>query len=718
MRTSRRQAIKLMTSAGGLAAAAPYISTGALQSTGNHTEASTPYKMSKLIHGVCYYPELWPAEDVDRDITEMKALGINLIRIGEFTWSSMEPEEGKISTRFFRDVMDKFHAAGISVVFCTPTPTPPVWLTHGHPDRLFVNADGERLIHGARQHVSYEHPAVRAACFRIVEAIAKDLGNHPALVAWQIDNELKCHVAEDFSPGAIAAWHKWLKKRFGTIQRLNKEWGTHMWSTYYQSFEQVPAPFKTPFLHSASLSTAYRMFNRESIAEFLDMQCNILRQHSSAPITHNTNPMFSVNHERLFKNLDFASYDGYPTSEQWGALVFRSDMYRAAKPGRPFWFMETSVAHNGWLGNHSTMHPPGFLAAETVLVYALGGEACCYWLWRQQRTGAEISHSAVFSSWYKPSIGYSQVQLVEEARKKLEPLLLESKPVVPEIAVTWSDHARAMIETEPMDRDEEFPSTYQGVVEFWHQLVFDLGYHREVRFEGAALNGLKLLITPAMPYVSEEFLQRVIPFVKEGGIWLIGPGTGTRGREHTVPTTAGLGLLDAVAGVTTEYVFPLTDTGITGQVKAGPASGKALNFTGWCAAVKAAHSDTKVLGTLNTELAPGTAFLTERVLGKGKVILLSAHPTGDEGRALLNEMIEGYARELQVASPFEVSEGTVVCPRADKQGNQLWVVINMDGQGGQVKLPRNARDAVTGKPLGSSSLTLDPYGWRAISAVD
>jgi beta-galactosidase len=712
MITSRRETIKLMASAAGLTAAAPYVSANnALATTTNSPQAKAPYQMNKLVHGVCYYPELWPAEDVERDIAEMKSLGINMIRIGEFTWSSLEPEEGKISTQFFREVMDKFHAAGIAVVFCTPTPTPPIWLTHGHPDRLFVNADGERLIHGARQHVSYEHPAVRAACFRIVEQIAKDLGDHPAIIAWQIDNEIKCHVAEDFSPGAIVAWHKWLKKRFGTIERLNEAWGTHMWSTYYQTFEQVPVPFKTPFLHSASLSTAYRLFNRESIAEFVDGQCNILRQYSKAPITHNTNPAFSVNHERLFKNLDFAAYDAYPSSTQWSALVFRSDMYRAAKPGRPFWLMETSVSHNGWLGTHSPMHPEGFLAAEAVLVYGLGGEALCYWLWRQQRSGAEISHSAVMSSWFKPTTGYEQVKLVEAARKKLEPLLIESKPVVPEIAVTWSDHARAMIETEPMDKDENFPTTYQGVVEFWHGLVFEQGYHRDVRFEGASLDGLKLLITPAMPYVSEAFLQRVIAFVKAGGIWLIGPGTGLREREHTVPTTAGMGLLDAVAGVETQAVFPLTHTGITGK-----ATNKTLNFTGWCAAVKVAHSDTKVLGTLNSGLIPGTAFLTERVLGKGKVVLLSAHPTGDEGKAFMANLIQGYAKELQIAAQLEASLGTVVCPHITKQGKPLWVVINMDGKGGSVKLARNTRDAVTDKPISGSNIKLKAYEWRALVA--
>ena len=701
--------MKAMASTLALGAGGQYsVIAASPQTDAPSNRVGTPYRMKKLRHGVCYYPELWPVEDVDRDIAEMKKLGINMVRIGEFTWSSIEPEEGKISTQFLRNVMDKCHAAGIDVVFCTPTPTPPVWLTFGHPDRLFVNAEGERLIHGARQHVSYEHPAVRKACFRIVEAIAKKLGDHPAIIAWQIDNELKCHVAEDFSPAAIVAWHKWLKKRYVTIERLNQEWGTHMWSTHYQSFEQVPAPLKTPFLHNASLSTAYRLFNRESIAEFSDMQCEIIRQYSKAPITHNTNPAFSVNHERLFENLDFAAYDAYPSSKEWPSLVFRSDMYRAAKPGRPFWLMETSVSHNGWLGNHSPMHPARFLLAETVLVYGLGGEAVNYWLWRQQRSGAEINHSAVMSSWFKPTIGYQQVKLVEAARKQLEPLMIDTIPLSPSIAVTWSDHARAMMETEAMDKDAGFPETYGGVIQWWHSILFEQGFHRDVRFENAGLGGLKLLITPAMPYVSEAFLQRVIAFVKAGGIWLIAPGTGTRTREHTVHTNAGLGMLDAVAGVETQYLFPLTATGITGTVK-----DKTLNFTGWCAAVKPAVPEAKVLGKINSELVPDTAFLTERKMGKGKIVLLSAHAAGDNGKLFTQELVRSYAHELSL-SPIRASQGTVVCPRVNSQGKQLWVVINMNGEGGNVDLPEGCRDAFSEQLIDSRSLVLTGYEWRVL----
>jgi hypothetical protein len=126
----------------------------------------------------------------------------------------------------------------------------------------------------------------------------------------------------------------------------------------------------------------------------------------------------------MCRNLDFASYDDYPSADQWARWVFLADLFRPARPGRAFWLMETSVSHNGWLGsNGEVAHPRGFLEAEAVLNYSLGAEAVCYWLWRQPRSGCELPHSAVFSAWFRPSIGHAAVQGVERARQRLQPLL-------------------------------------------------------------------------------------------------------------------------------------------------------------------------------------------------------------------------------------------------------------------------------------------------------
>lgn len=692
MRSLSRRDLFALTGKGAILGAvmAPLSARGL---TLDSTKKQPYYRLNKLIHGVAYYPELWPDADIDADIKEMQTLGINLVRMAEFAWSTMEPQQGQFRFSLFKRVMDKMHEAGIDVVLCTPTATPPVWLTYGHPERCVKNADGEIMSHGARQHASYEHPAVRKACFTIIRRMSQELGNHPALIGWQLDNEMKAHVNEDFSEAAIAHWHRWLEYKFGSITALNEAWGTHIWSQYYLAFEQVPAPVKTPFLHNASLSTAYKMFCRESVADFMYEQRQVIREFSDQPITHNDNPAFNIHHERSMRAQDFASYDAYPTAAQWSALVFRSDLYRAAIPGKPFWLMETSVAHNGWLGNHQPMHPKGFLAAEASLVYALGGEGFCYWLWRQQRSGAELPHSAVKSAWNRPSIGYEEVKDVAKAKQELEPLLLSSELVTPDVAVTYSDHARAMLETESLDKREGFPRRYRGIIELWHKHLLDLGFNREVRFENASLDNLKLLVTPAMPYVSEAFLLRAHDFMQDGGIWIVGPVTGTRGKEHTVPTEAGLGLLEKLAGVTTDYVLPLTGTQAEAQLM-----GIDGQLSGWCAVVKP-HEGTKVIGRITSGRAKGMAFATEKQIGKGKLVLLGAQPFGDNQEVMLQTLLTQYGKEAQTQMNFTLPKGIVVVPRKHKNGQTFWIVLNMLNQSQRVNLPKGATDFKTGRRL-------------------
>jgi len=648
--------------------------------------------MKKLYHGVCYYPELWPAADIDRDIAEMKRLGLNLVRMGEFTWSRMEPDEGRVDLSFFVGVLDKLHAAGISVVYCTPSATPPIWLTHGRPDRCFVDAEGRVMSHGARQHASYEHPEVWAACLRIVDAMARTFGRHPAVIGWQIDNEFKCHVGEDFNAHAVAKWHRWLERRYGTIDALNAAWGTEVWSERYQRFDQVPAPVRTPFLHNASLSTLWRMFSRESIAEFCAAQAEVIRRHSDRPITHNSARYFSVNLEQLFAPLDFAAFDDYPDYTNWAALVFQHDLFRALKPGRPHWFMETSVAHNGWFGNHEVVHPPGFLAAEVAASYALGAEGVNYWLWRQQRTGCELPHSAVMSAWFKPTIGHAEVAKAEVARRELEPVILGGRPEPAAVALTWSDLGKAMLQTEPLGARSGHAVDYDATLLRWHRHLLATGVPREVRTEGAALDGLKLLITPMMPSVSAEFLARVEDFVRAGGVWLCAPTTGSRTADHGVPTDAALGAVEKLAGVETVFSFPITSTGATGT-----AFGQTAPLAGWCAALRPANAATRVLGTLESAQAPGLACLTERSVGAGAVLVLGAMPEGEAGEKLLAELVR-YLLQRAGLSPVKVTPGTLLTPWRTAKGERVSVAVNLDGAGGTL-------------PDGSS---IAPYAWRIL----
>lgn len=200
----------------------------------------------------------------------------------------------------------------------------------------------------------------------------------------------------------LRLWHDWLKNRYGVIERLNEAWGTDVWSETYQTFEQVPQPGPAPFLHHASLSTMYQLFSMEMIASFADEQAKIIRCYSDAPITHNGSVMFSVDNERMFQNLDFASYDTYASQENASAFLLNCDLWRNLKQGRPFWILETSPSYAASLESSAYPHADGYLQAEAVSSYALGSQGFCCWLWRQQRSGSEISHGSVLSAWGEP----------------------------------------------------------------------------------------------------------------------------------------------------------------------------------------------------------------------------------------------------------------------------------------------------------------------------
>jgi beta-galactosidase len=192
-------------------------------------------------------------------------------------------------------------------------------------------------------------------------------------------------------------------------------------------------------------------------------------------------------------------------------------------------------------------------------------------------------------------------------------------------------------------------------------------------------------------------------------VWICAPTTGSRGAEHTVPTDAGLGAVDAFAGVETVFSFPLTGTGSTGK-----AFGLTAPVAGWCSALRPASSDTKVVGTLKSEQAPGLAFLTERKLGKGRVVVLGALPDGKAGEKMLAKVVTHYAAQAGVTLRFNGTPGTLVCPRVTTDGKKLWVVVNLDGKGGKVRLPSGATDALTGKKLPAGPLKLARYAWRTV----
>jgi beta-galactosidase len=341
------------------------------------------------------------------------------------------------------------------------------------------------------------------------------------------------------------------------------------------------------------------------------------------------------------------------------------------------------------------------LKTEAVAAYALGAKSFLYWLWRQQRTGCEITHGAVLSAWGQPTVGYEPVLEVERIRRRLEPLILSTRLLRAELAITYSDRAKAFLLSEP-HHDLE----YRGLMQEFYTNVLHTGVDRDLILEGASLDDYKLLLTPYMPSVSGEYFTRAKQFVERGGIWIAGPLTGGRTEEHTVPTDAALGIITGIGGAEPLFTYPVDGSG---------AIGKAFDIEaplkGWSAVFQC--RDAVRVGEITNGVTPGLAFITEHRVEKGKVVLLGSRLAGDDGGRMMRALIDHYAQEAGITMRTDVTPGTMVARRAGETG-ELWIICNMDGNGGRITLPKEGWDQMSGEMIGPGKLDVGAYDFRIV----
>jgi len=200
-----------------------------------------------LLLGVSWYPEQWPESVWEADLALMQEAGIRMVRIGEFAWSSLEPEEGRFEFAWLDHAIGRAAGHHISTVLGTPTDAPPAWLTSKYPETLRVDSAGHRSEHGNRRQFSYTSPRYRELCRRIVEKMAQRYGANPHVIGWQIGNEF---TEDSYDDSSRQRWHAWLQAKYRTLDSVNQHWTTAYWSQTYSAWDQIPmeAPRGNPGL--------------------------------------------------------------------------------------------------------------------------------------------------------------------------------------------------------------------------------------------------------------------------------------------------------------------------------------------------------------------------------------------------------------------------------------------------------------------------------------
>lgn len=482
--------------------------------------------------GVDYYPEQWDRTLWERDIELMASTGVKLVRIGEFAWSKLEPRDNKFDFNWLNEVLNLFNRFSIGVIMCTPTNCPPLWLYEEHPEIIQVGADGNRIQTGIRGHRCINSPLFQFYAKRITEQLIRRYNNNPAVVAWQIDNELEaypccCDVCKE-------KFREWLIDKYDNIDNINAAHGTSVWSGEYFNVSEIQPPTAYPKAwQNPSLCLDWYRFTSDSTANFVrELFLTIRKENMKIPIT--TNVCFSENTPdfyKLFRTLDFVSYDNYPpvrlpeNKDEIYSNAFYLDLMRGIKD-KNFWVMEQLSGAKGCWTPMSPQPLPGMIKGYALQAIAHGADSVLHFRWRTALTGAEMHWHGIFDHNNVPNRRYSEFSELCKIAAKLKPL--NDTYISSEIAILYCPECEAAFNIQP--QVEGFSYTEQ--LKLFHSAFMHYGANVDVVSTDTDISHYKLVIAPSLYINKRSAVENLYRYVINGGTLVLTARSGVKNENN------------------------------------------------------------------------------------------------------------------------------------------------------------------------------------------
>ncbi|MDA3963379.1 MAG: beta-galactosidase [Planctomycetota bacterium] len=465
--------------------------------------------------GASYYPELIPEAEWVSDLDNMVAAGVTVIRMLDFAWTALEPEEGVYTW----DWLDRFLALcqerSIGTIMCTPTATPPAWLTRQYPEIMIVDDKGQTRPWGNRREADVDSPIFRHFSVNIARRMGERYGQHPVVLGWQLDNELlgselmppECH-----SRASQFRFRDWLKNHYATVQDVNATWGMRFWNQEFTRWGEIDTPHHGRPCLGHYLD--YARYFSESQRDYMQLQTDALREvvNPEQWIAHNSTAVFDrgLDHRVYGQALDVVGWDAY-----FGAAAGRAgchhaafsalanDLFRSCKQ-RPFWVFET---------NPFVASTPDCYYAEMV---ARGAAGVVVWHWRTHRAHVEQGSQTMTDLAGRPHEERVARQVALKEHPDLATIPADASQARKVAFVFSSDEVRAEIQPNPYRRD---PSAhYLKAVGAMYQAAWNLGLPCDVVAPGEPLDGYDLVIAPALSLMDEAQAAVFTDYVAKGGV--------------------------------------------------------------------------------------------------------------------------------------------------------------------------------------------------------
>ncbi len=665
-------------------------------------------KLPTFWHGGDYNPDQWLAypEVLKEDIRLMKKSKCNVMSVGIFAWSALEPEEGVFKFEWLDKIFDDFESNGLYIDLATPSGARPPWLSQKYPEVLRVDAERRKQHFGVRHNHCFTSPVYREKVRKINVELAKRYGKRKALVLWHLSNEYggECHC--DLCQNAF---REFLKARYGTLDKLNHAWWSSFWSHTYTDWSQIesPSPIGERLLHGLKLD--WRRFASHQTCDFMAAEIATLRELSpGVPITTNLmGTHYDNNQHQLGGMLDVASWDSYPCWNQpdgdFGTAqntAMLHDLTRSYKPGRPYLLMEsTPSVTNGQ--ETPKLKRPGMHKLSSLLAVASGSDSVMYFQWRKSRGSSEKLHGAVVGhEGHENTKTFRDVTEVGDALEALKPVagsLVDAKAAIIGDWENWW----AINDAQGLHRKHK---NYWDFIRVHHKALFKLGVATDIICEEASLDKYKLVVAPMLYMVKTGFTEKLEKFVADGGTLVLTFCSGLVDESDLCFLSDLPGPLRKLAGLRVEELDCLYDAEANSMKL---AKGNELGIEGefeiksYCEVTHAEGA--KVLASYGSDYYKGMPALTVNSFGKGKVYYLAANVEA-EFLDKLHAKVSADAG-LERATEAKLPEGVVARRRAE-----FLFVMNFTDKARSVDFKKESfTDLERGSKV-SGKVKLPPYG--------
>lgn len=653
-----------------------------------------------MYFGADYYPEHWPEERWPIDAKMMKEANINIVRVAEFSWVKLEPEEGSYNFEWLDKAIEILGTEEIKVVIGTPTATPPKWLMDKYPEIYPVSNAGRRYEFGIRRHYCPNNKIYWEYTKNIVEKLSDHYKDHPSVVAWQIDNEFgdQCYCES-----CLKEFRLWLKAKYGFIDRLNDEWGTIFWSQTYGNWNEIiiPQGYKEPIsylLHNPGLSLDYFRFSSDSYVKYQKLQADIIRKYSQMPITHNFMVQYAeLDYYNLGKDLDFISLDNYPIlawrKSSYSRISMAHDHTRCIKD-KNFWLMEEQSGPCGWMTLGDTPEP-GQIRLWTYQAIAHGAEAVIYFRWRACTFGREQYWYGILDHDGIPRRRYREIQRIGEELKSLSELIVDSK-VKAQVAIIKSYDNLWSHRISP--HNPKFD--YNILLISYYDALLSNHVNVDVSSVNCDFSKYKLVFMPAFDLMTEDIKKKCEEYVKDGGTLVITFRSGTRNWNNRMTTLTLPGEFKDIAGVELEEFDSIgcfgREIGVKGNIVEGTASI-------WCDVLKS--NGAEVIATYDSHYYKEMPAVTVNNYGKGKVYYVGCDLNSDA----MNRFLEEIIHQVQISSVLKTKIYGVEIVEKEKDGKIYYIVLNHNNVAVNVSLEGEFTDLLSGRNV-REELPLEIYG--------